>query len=925
MNVLEKAQKILQQPVCDHCLGRQFGQLLSGYTNAERGELIRALVAMGIDKSKGESKDISNGDDKAESLANTYDFSNFTGFKFHNLEFGKDIKRKKCSVCKDFFLKLDSYLGKIKKVSRKYNFRTFLVGTKLPFEMINAEESLWERVGIDYCEPMKAEINREMGKLIEKNLHLRFDGKRPDVNIIVNVASNKIQIGVNPLFIYGEYQKLKRGIPQTKWPSGKYKTSVEQIIAKPFMAATKAKNHKLHGCIAGDTEILLYECSCKISNLEKTWKDHKIITFNEQEKTIETSKIEDFMKIELNVFKLKTKETGREIVVSKEHPFYTPNGMTALANLKVGDLLAVNPVESLEYSEPTETITVNEDKILEVIEKYIPTSYKLKIINELKERNLLPLKTISKDIFIFARVLAFLFGDGTVRYDGKRDVGLEFYGPEEDLKEIQNDLKKIGFGSAISKRKGGVTTHTDYYGNEKIIEGKGIFRLVCYSKSLWTLLVVLGAPIGNKVTNSFEIPEWIKNSDKGIKKEFLASLFGCEMDTPRLDKRKYNRKSFNTPRFSMNKIEAKLDSMITFMNDLKGILSEFSVNTLKIRLVPYTTRKDGNKSIKVILDFNNNFENLINLYNKINFRYCKKKENYSKCVLEYLLTKKYIIDKRKELFNKSMKLHKKDLTLSQIHRNLGSENVSKKDVWLWIHGKIKPQNIKVPNDFPDFDVWMEKATKDLNSGLVWESVESIEKFGKKSVYDLTVPENHNFFANGFLVSNCGREDIDARCLGWRPFVLELLEPQRRNIEIKSLAGKIAPVVRVRKLHFSDIAEVRRIKEARCDKTYSLIVECEKKITRADIKKLSSIALVNQKTPERVLHRRADKYRKRKVRSLKVKMLGPKKFRLMVTCEAGLYIKELVTGDSGRTKPSISEILGVKCTPRDLDVTKIHVK
>ncbi|MDP6641711.1 MAG: hypothetical protein QF381_04675, partial [Nitrososphaerales archaeon] len=37
------------------------------------------------------------------------------------------------------------------------------------------------------------------------------------------------------------------GIPQTRWPSGKYKTSVEQIAAKPYLTKTKGTGTKFHG------------------------------------------------------------------------------------------------------------------------------------------------------------------------------------------------------------------------------------------------------------------------------------------------------------------------------------------------------------------------------------------------------------------------------------------------------------------------------------------------------------------------------------------------------------------------------------------------------------------------------------------------------------------------------------------------------
>ncbi len=229
MDILKKAQKILSQPVCDHCLGRQFAQLLHGYSNEERGKIIRTAVAMSIDKEE----------------ASLPDMSNFAGFNFHNLD-AKVTKKKKCSLCNNFFESLDTWVDRIAK-AKKIQFRTFLIGTRLSSELVRKEEDLWERTGIEYCEPIKAEINRETGKLVEKRLGLRCNLKRPDVNFILDISSKKVTADINPLFIYGEYQKLVRGIPQTKWPSGKYKTSVEQIIAKPVMKATRGSGHKFHG------------------------------------------------------------------------------------------------------------------------------------------------------------------------------------------------------------------------------------------------------------------------------------------------------------------------------------------------------------------------------------------------------------------------------------------------------------------------------------------------------------------------------------------------------------------------------------------------------------------------------------------------------------------------------------------------------
>ncbi|MBI5398857.1 tRNA pseudouridine(54/55) synthase Pus10 [Candidatus Woesearchaeota archaeon] len=228
--ILEKALKILEQPMCDQCLGRQFGQLLHGYTNEQRGHLIRTIAAMAIDQEKANP---------------TVDYANFTEFTFHNRD-EKKAQKKPCSACNGLFEKLETWIAKAYKKAGKLEFKTFLIGTKPPFALVATEEQLWERVGIDYCEPLNAQINREVGKQLEKQFHAKFDPKRPDVAFLLNMDSNTVDIHVNPLFIAGEYQKLKRGIPQTRWPSGKYRTSVEQIIAKPYMKTTKGTGHKLH-------------------------------------------------------------------------------------------------------------------------------------------------------------------------------------------------------------------------------------------------------------------------------------------------------------------------------------------------------------------------------------------------------------------------------------------------------------------------------------------------------------------------------------------------------------------------------------------------------------------------------------------------------------------------------------------------------
>lgn len=186
---------------CDNCLGRQLAQISTGMTNNERGRIVREALS--------EKK-----------------------------------TKKKCVICNGFFQNIDKYARMAIKALKEIEFRSFVVGTVMSSDLIKREESLWEDVGIEYCETFKAESNRELGKILERRTRTRVDEKKPEVNVILNLAKNKIELQINPLFVYGEYKKLVRGIPQTKWE--KYKETVEDIIAKPFMRESRGSGHAMH-------------------------------------------------------------------------------------------------------------------------------------------------------------------------------------------------------------------------------------------------------------------------------------------------------------------------------------------------------------------------------------------------------------------------------------------------------------------------------------------------------------------------------------------------------------------------------------------------------------------------------------------------------------------------------------------------------
>jgi tRNA pseudouridine synthase 10 len=235
MELIEKTIKILEKGYfCNSCLGRFYSGLLSGYTNEERGNFIRSLIAMTIDSNSIDYSKIEH--------------SNFYGFKFRINKDFSSLKPGKCFLCNNLFESLDDYANKAVKKLKDIEFNNFLVGSIIPSEILEKEEKLWEITGIDYVESIKSELNRELGKEIWNIIKKPVNFKNPDIVILLNLEKKDVEIKINSLFILGYYKKLKRGFPQCKWGTpGKYNTSTQEMVAKLIMKVTKGKEDFFHG------------------------------------------------------------------------------------------------------------------------------------------------------------------------------------------------------------------------------------------------------------------------------------------------------------------------------------------------------------------------------------------------------------------------------------------------------------------------------------------------------------------------------------------------------------------------------------------------------------------------------------------------------------------------------------------------------
>jgi len=246
MTILDTARKIIHEgPICDHCLGRQFAKLSTGLSNDQRGAAIKLVLSMhaGAEKDK-ELQD----------------------------ELAKSSGEIKCWVCNNLFLHIDSWVDKVITALSDYEYNNFLVGTKVTGLLAENEEILWAESGTTFAEPLKTELNREVGKRIEKLTGRKANLKKPQVVALLDLENDFVEVEINSLYIYGRYRKLIRGIPQTRWPcrecggkgcqrcdnTGKmYAESVDELIKPHLLAAARCEDTAFHGAGREDIDALM--------------------------------------------------------------------------------------------------------------------------------------------------------------------------------------------------------------------------------------------------------------------------------------------------------------------------------------------------------------------------------------------------------------------------------------------------------------------------------------------------------------------------------------------------------------------------------------------------------------------------------------------------------------------------------------------
>ncbi|HEV2428755.1 MAG TPA: tRNA pseudouridine(54/55) synthase Pus10, partial [Thermoplasmata archaeon] len=208
--------------LCQECLGRCFGRLGHGLDNPERARRLGVALGRAL----------------------------------------PDLPTTGCSLCRGLFDRWETWVARAVAALEGLEGARFSCGSRWEPEILAREEWIWAEIGTPHGESARGAFNREWGKRIEVASGRTGGREEPDLVLLADLPVGRVEVTVQPLYVRGRYRKLDRTIPQTRWPcrrcggagcdacggSGKtYPTSVEELIAAPFLRATEGSDSRFHG------------------------------------------------------------------------------------------------------------------------------------------------------------------------------------------------------------------------------------------------------------------------------------------------------------------------------------------------------------------------------------------------------------------------------------------------------------------------------------------------------------------------------------------------------------------------------------------------------------------------------------------------------------------------------------------------------
>ncbi|KAJ1611691.1 pseudouridylate synthase like protein [Cryptosporidium canis] len=188
---------------------------------------------------------------------------------------------------------------------------------------------------------------------------------------------------------------------------------------------------------------------------------------------------------------------------------------------------------------------------------------------------------------------------------------------------------------------------------------------------------------------------------------------------------------------------------------------------------------------------------------------------------------------------------------------------------------------------------------------VYLSEESYQVAGRPFAIEIGNILNHHYLFYPSNVQALDAGDTDSGYFSREDFL---------QLFIAAIRQKSSYRVDISVLDFSDASSVQRMNKEvhEKQKSYRCVCYSHQPIDCSEYRLISERLrcpiTLDQRTPVRVLHRRPNISRIRKIYDLMIYPINPNYFILDLLAQAGTYIKEFVHGDLGRTSPSLGELI-----------------
>ena len=178
-----------------------------------------------------------------------------------------------CPLCEDLFDDTGNIVSRVIESTKDIEYGTIQFGIHLPKDLVQDEDKIRSRHGAPASRPLKAAFVDAIQEQLSKHMpDIEFVKEKPDLMILVDGLTLRVDIDVRPVFLYGRYRKLSREIPQTRWPCRacrgraqgcescqgtglQYPDSVQDLIGEPIRAILQAEDTSFHGMGREDIDV----------------------------------------------------------------------------------------------------------------------------------------------------------------------------------------------------------------------------------------------------------------------------------------------------------------------------------------------------------------------------------------------------------------------------------------------------------------------------------------------------------------------------------------------------------------------------------------------------------------------------------------------------------------------------------------------